>query len=118
MIAVRIQTDEGMALRVMAKVPGMSTELRPVDLDFRYQGGFGVESPDAYERLLLDAMLGEPALFTRHDETEASWAFVTKLIESWSDGDSMPMHTYRAGTWGPSASAALLRHDGRRWRLS
>jgi len=116
-LVMRIQPDEGMALRVTAKVPGPSAELRPVDLDFHYEGGFGVESPDAYERLLLDAMLGDPALFTRHDETEAAWALVTDLIDAWSEGPT-PLHPYRSGTWGPAAASALLRRDGRKWRTA
>lgn len=117
-LVMRIQPDEGIALGVTAKVPGMSAELRPVDLDFHYQGGFGVDSPDAYERLLLDAMLGDPSLFIRHDETEAAWELVTNMIEAWSDGAHVPLHPYRAGSWGPAAAAALLRHDGRRWRVA
>lgn len=115
-LILRIQPDEGMALRVTAKVPGPTVQLRPVDLDFHYQGGFGVESPDAYERLLLDAMHGDAALFTRHDETEAAWSLVNDVIGAWSVDADIPLHQYRAGTWGPTASSALLRRDGHRWR--
>jgi glucose-6-phosphate 1-dehydrogenase len=115
-LLLRIQPDEGMALRVTAKVPGPTAQLRQVDLDFHYQGGFGVESPDAYERLLLDAMLGDPSLFTRHDETEAAWSLVNDLIGAWSEDSAIPLHPYKAGTWGPAAASVLLRRDGHRWR--
>jgi glucose-6-phosphate 1-dehydrogenase len=115
-LALRIQPDEGISLRFHSKVPGAHNVLRPVNMDFRYNTTFGETGPEAYERLLLDVMLGDATLFTRADEVDVSWRYFTPVLEAWSQapGDSLP--NYPAGTWGPSASDALLARDGRRWR--
>jgi glucose-6-phosphate 1-dehydrogenase len=116
-LAIRIQPDEGIALRFVAKVPGPSMTLRPVNMDFRYGSTFGGSGPEAYERLILDAMLGDPTLFARSDEVNAAWRFVNPVLEAWhSDTSPRDLPTYPAGTWGPQAAADLIERDGRAWR--
>ena len=114
-LALRIQPDEGITLRFGAKVPGMSNQIRTVNMDFLYDSSFFAESPDAYERLLLDCLLGDHTLFTRADSVEASWTFAAPLLETWQASDKIP-DPYPAGTWGPPAADALLTPQGRRWR--
>jgi glucose-6-phosphate 1-dehydrogenase len=114
-LAVRIQPDEGITLSIGSKVPGPSMEIAPVTMEFRYASSFGVEAPEAYERLLLDALNGDGTLFTRGDEVEASWQFITPILEAWGKSDFAPF-LYEAGTWGPEASRQLLAADGRSWR--
>jgi glucose-6-phosphate 1-dehydrogenase len=114
-LVIRIQPDEGITLRVGAKVPGPAVRIRSVNLDFFYGTAFGEGEPEAYERLLLDCMLGEPTLFTRRDEVEAAWAFVDPLLAAWREG-RVPLSQYEAGTWGPAQSDELMARDGRRWR--
>jgi len=116
-LAVRIQPDEGIGLRFVAKVPGPTMTLRPVTMDFRYGSTFGGSGPEAYERLILDAMLGDPTLFARADEVNAAWRFITPILDAWSKAPppaSIP--SYGAGTWGPSAATELIERDGRSWR--
>ena len=84
-------------------------------MDFRYGTSFGVAPPDAYERLLLDCMLGDSTLFTRRDEVEAAWSFVTRILEGWS-ALREPLPEYEAGTWGPTEADRLIQRDGRSWR--
>jgi glucose-6-phosphate 1-dehydrogenase len=116
-LAIRIQPDEGIALRFVAKVPGQSMTLRPVTMDFRYGSTFGGSGPEAYERLILDAMLGDPTLFARSDEVSAAWRFVTPVLEAWKcDTVTRDLPPYPAGTWGPQAAADLIERDGRVWR--
>ena len=114
-LVLRIQPDEGVTLRFGVKVPGQTMQIRSVNMDFLYGASFGVESPDAYERLLLDAMLGDSTLFTRRDEVERSWAFITAILKSWQDEPPADFPNYEAGTWGPSAADALIERDGRSW---
>jgi glucose-6-phosphate 1-dehydrogenase len=114
-LVLRVQPEEGISLFFEAKVPGMRGSLRPVSMDFDYCRAFGVDSPEAYQRLLLDAMLGDATLFTRRDEVEAAWTLVTPILEAWeADGEPEP---YPAGTWGPEGSERLIGGDGRRWRV-
>ncbi|HKO23981.1 MAG TPA: glucose-6-phosphate dehydrogenase, partial [Chloroflexota bacterium] len=115
-LAMRIQPDEGISLRFLAKVPGESLQIRPVHMDFRYGTSFATESPDAYERLLLDCMLGDSTLFTRRDEVEAAWAFIDTILEGWRRSPPPAFPNYAAGTWGPAEADALIERDGRRWR--
>jgi glucose-6-phosphate 1-dehydrogenase len=115
-LAVRIQPDEGIALRFISKEPGQQTILRDVAMDFRYGAAFGSNTPEAYERLLLDAMRGEATLFTRHDEVEAQWAYVDRVLGAWAADGNPPPPTYAAGSWGPEQADDLLARDGRRWR--
>jgi glucose-6-phosphate 1-dehydrogenase len=115
-ISMRIQPDEGIALRFEAKVPGPSMHLSPVDMDFCYSTAFGVSTANGYERLLLDAMLGDGTLFAHRDDVEATWALMTPVLEYWAKNPVKDFPNYAAGTWGPSAGDALLEMDGRKWR--
>jgi glucose-6-phosphate 1-dehydrogenase len=115
-LAMRIQPDEGIMLRFAAKVPGLGLDVRTVNMDFDYGTSFVVDSPDAYETLILDALLGDASLFTRADEVEAAWAVVTPIIEGWSGMPAPHFPNYAAGAWGPEAADELLERDGKRWR--
>jgi glucose-6-phosphate 1-dehydrogenase len=115
-LVLRIQPDEGIALKFGAKVPGPVTKIDPVTMDFRYSEFFGASQPEAYERLLMDAIHGDSTLFARRDEVEAAWEHVTPLLDVWRDNPPLDHPNYEAGTWGPDASVALLARDGRRWR--
>jgi glucose-6-phosphate 1-dehydrogenase len=115
-LAMRIQPDEGMSLRFLAKAPGQSYDIQPVHMDFLYGSQFSRQSPDAYERLLLDAMLGDSTLFTRTDEAEAEWSIVTPILETWQDEPAPDFPNYEAGTWGPEAAVELVARSGHKWR--
>jgi glucose-6-phosphate 1-dehydrogenase len=114
-LLVHVQPDEGVSLAIGAKVPGLGMKIRTVHMDFLYGGAFRTGMPDAYERLILDALLGDATLFTRADEIEEQWLLVDSIIAAWQrDRPSFP--NYAAGTWGPPSSDALLERDGRSWR--
>jgi glucose-6-phosphate 1-dehydrogenase len=113
-LSVRIQPDEGIALRFISKEPGQQTVLRDVAMDFRYGAAFGSNTPEAYERLLLDAMRGDATLFTRRDEVEEQWRYIDPVLETFA-ADGSPS-VYPAGSWGPTEADELLARDGRRWR--
>jgi glucose-6-phosphate 1-dehydrogenase len=115
-LAIRVQPDEGILLRFGAKVPGQGLQIRTVNMDFRYGSSFAVDSPDAYETLLLDAMVGDASLFTRNDEVERAWAILDPILQAWAAGQGGPLHFYGAGSWGPPAADELLERDGRTWR--
>lgn len=115
-LGLRIQPDEGISLRFTAKVPGAHDLFRPVTMDFRYGTTFGGAGPEAYERLLLDVMLGDATLFTRADEVDESWRFFTPVLDAWAEAGAREPSPYAAGSWGPDAADALLARDGRRWR--
>ena len=115
-LVVRVQPQEGIALRFNAKVPGERFRPRTVSMDFRYGQTFGNTSPEAYERLLLDALRGDQTLFTRKDEVEAAWKIVGNILKVTEDPASPAPFPYEAGTWGPAQSDALLAQDGRSWR--
>jgi glucose-6-phosphate 1-dehydrogenase len=114
-LILRIQPDEGIALRFGAKLPVQEFQLRPVTMDFRYGTSFGVMAPEAYERLLLDAMRGDPTLFARLDWVESAWALLAPIQAAWGSGAAKTA-TYEAGTAGPPEADALLEAEGRRWR--
>ena len=116
LLAIRIQPDEGIMLRFGAKVPGLGLDVRSVTMDFTYGSAFNVDSPDAYETLILDALQGDASLFTRADEVEEAWTIVDPIIESWAAAPPPDFPNYDAGSWGPAASDELLARDGRRWR--
>ncbi len=117
LLAIRIQPDEGIMLRFGAKVPGLGIDVRSVTMDFTYGSAFSVDSPDAYETLILDALLGDASLFTRADEVETAWGIVTPIIDVWAqEPDAPDFPNYESGTWGPEAAHELLARDGRRWR--
>jgi glucose-6-phosphate 1-dehydrogenase len=116
-LVIRIQPDEGMSLRMHAKVPGTSFRIEPVKMDFHYGTSFGKASPEAYERLLLDAMSGDATLFARRDEVEEAWAFIDPIENAWSAKEKAPgLFFYPAGSWGPEEADNLLARDGRAWR--
>lgn len=115
-LVLRIQPDEGIFLTFGAKVPGAVSKIDPVTMDFRYSQYFGGSQPEAYERLLLDAIHGNSTLFARRDEVEAAWELVTPLLETWRENPPSDHPNYEAGTWGPEAAVALMARDGRRWR--
>ncbi|HYH92302.1 MAG TPA: glucose-6-phosphate dehydrogenase [Candidatus Saccharimonadales bacterium] len=116
LLAIRIQPDEGIMLRFGAKVPGLGMAIRPVTMDFTYGSAFSVDSPDAYETLILDALQGDASLFTRADEVEEAWGIVDPIIEAWATSPPPEFPNYDAGTWGPVAADELLAREGRRWR--
>jgi len=114
-VVIRVQPDEGVTMRFGAKVPGNEMEVRDVTMDFGYGRAFTESSPEAYERLILDVLLGDPPLFPRHREVELSWRILDPIEEYWDrTGD---VEQYPAGTWGPSAADAMMERDGRTWRL-
>lgn len=116
-LSMRIQPNEGIALRFEAKMPGSELRTRTVEMDFSYGSSFGVASADAYNRLLLDAMLGDQTLFTRSDEVEEAWRIVTPALAAWdAPADPASVPQYEAGTWEPTEAEFLLNRDGRRWR--
>ncbi len=115
-LVLRIQPQEGISLKFDAKVPGPKPQIEPVSMEFHYGTAWGMEPPEAYERLLLDAMLGDPTLFIRADEVEASWMYVDRILERWAQTQDVRPEVYPAGSWGPSGADALLERDGRRWR--
>jgi glucose-6-phosphate 1-dehydrogenase len=116
LLAIRIQPDEGIMLRFGAKVPGLGLDVRSVTMDFSYGSAFSVDSPDAYETLILDALQGDASLYTRADEVEEAWSIVDPIVNAWSEEDAPDFPNYDAGTWGPAAADELLAREGRRWR--
>ncbi|MBL9181694.1 MAG: glucose-6-phosphate dehydrogenase [Verrucomicrobiaceae bacterium] len=117
-LVIRIQPDEGIALRILCKQPGQAMRMQQVKLDFRYSSSFGKASPEAYERLLLDAMAGDATLFARRDEVENAWKFIDEIEHAWHQAATPPpMCEYPAGSWGPKEADDLLGQDGREWRL-
>jgi glucose-6-phosphate 1-dehydrogenase len=116
LLAIRIQPDEGIMLRFGAKVPGLGLDVRSVTMDFTYGSAFSVDSPEAYETLILDALQGDQSLFTRADEVEEAWSLVDPIVDSWAQSPPPAFPDYDAGTWGPAAADELLAREGRRWR--
>jgi glucose-6-phosphate 1-dehydrogenase len=119
LLIVNVQPDEGISIRFEAKLPGTRMQLAPVRMNFRYGHAFGGAVPEAYETLLLDAMLGDATLFARNDFVEASWSLITPVHEAWASAPAAPdaaVAEYEAGDWGPAAACALIERDGRRWR--
>ncbi|HWG55799.1 MAG TPA: glucose-6-phosphate dehydrogenase, partial [Gaiellaceae bacterium] len=114
-LLIHVQPDEGVSLAIGAKVPGQGMSIRTVHMDFLYGGAFRTGLPEAYERLILDAMLGDATLFTRADEVDEQWALVDTIVAAWRrDRPAFP--NYEAGTWGPRAADELMHRDGRSWR--
>ena len=112
-LVVRVQPDEGVTLRFGSKVPGSAMEVRDVSMDFLYGESFTESSPEAYERLILDVLLGDQTLFPRNAEVDASWQVIDPMEEFWAD---RPPENYRAGEWGPKAADEMLAREGRVWR--
>lgn len=116
MLLLRIQPDEGISLSFDAKAPGMRMKLQPVRMDFQYGASFNEPSPEAYERLLLDALIGDASLFTRDDEVEASWEFVTSIQNAWAEEPPPALPNYEAGSWGPADADRLFPGGEGHWR--
>jgi glucose-6-phosphate 1-dehydrogenase len=115
-LVLHIQPDEGISIKFESKAPGNEIRLRSVDMNFNYGTSFGVETPDAYERLLSDAMIGDSTLFTRRDEVELMWLIATPILDAWQRIPPPTFPNYRAGSWGPAAADELIARDGRTWR--
>jgi glucose-6-phosphate 1-dehydrogenase len=115
-LAMRIQPDEGISLAFEAKVPGPTPRHRPVQMDFRYGTAFASAPAEAYQRLLLDAMLGDGTLFARRDEVEAAWTLVDPILGTWAASAPTDFPNYAAGDWGPESADRQLEAVGRRWR--
>jgi glucose-6-phosphate 1-dehydrogenase len=117
-LVIRVQPDEGLTLRFGSKVPGTAMEIRDVNMDFAYGGTFTEASPEAYERLILDVLLGDPPLFPRHEEVELSWQILDPILEAWvrQDQKGNKPEAYPSGTWGPESAEKMLARDGRTWR--
>jgi glucose-6-phosphate 1-dehydrogenase len=115
-LAFQIQPDEGMSMILNAKIPGLETRTQPVKMNFKYATTFGSNTPEAYERLVLDAMIGDGTLFIRGDETERSWQLVTPILEHWKSQGRDGLDSYAAGSWGPRSGDALLSANGHEWR--
>lgn len=115
-LVLHIQPDEGISIKFESKLPGQDIRLRSVDMNFNYGTSFGIETPDAYERLLWDAMIGDSTLFTRRDEVELMWTLATSILEGWKRIPPPTFPNYRAGSWGPNAVDEFIARDGRQWR--
>jgi glucose-6-phosphate 1-dehydrogenase len=115
-LAFQIQPDEGLSLVLNGKVPGLETRMQPVKMNFRYSTTFGSNTPEAYERLVLDAMIGDGTLFIRGDEAETSWALYTPVLEAWAATGREGMGSYAAGSWGPDVGEALVASGKHEWR--
>ena len=115
-LAFQIQPDEGLSLILNTKIPGLETRTQPVKMNFRYATTFGSNTPEAYERLVLDAMIGDGTLFIRGDETEASWKLCTPILDSWAAAGRAGIDTYAAGSWGPPTADELVAKNGHVWR--
>jgi glucose-6-phosphate 1-dehydrogenase len=113
-LVIRVQPDEGMTMRFGSKVPGTAMEIRDVNMDFAYGGSFTEASAEAYERLILDVLLGDPPLFPRHEEVELSWKILDPVIAHWARKGKP--EAYDSGTWGPASADKMLARDGRTWR--
>lgn len=115
LLTIRIQPDEGVSLSLNSKTPGLETKLQPVNLSFGYDTTFGSNTPEAYERLILDAMAGDGTLFIRGDEAEQSWGLLSPVLDSWQALGKQGLESYSAGTWGPLAADKLLLNRGHEW---
>lgn len=115
LLTLKIQPDEGISLRFGAKVPGQEIRVRTVNMEFLYGTSFAGTPPEAYERLLLDAMIGDSTLFTRKDEVESAWSLVSSILRGWQRAKG-PLATYEAGSWGPEEAEMLIQRDGFKWR--
>lgn len=116
-LVIRIQPDEGISLKINCKVPGQASPIQPVKMDFRYSTFFGLSPPEAYERLILDCMLGDNTLFAREDEVFQSWKLLTPVLEEWAKNPPNDFPNYAAGTWGPKCADDMIEKEGRKWRV-
>ncbi len=115
-LVLNIQPDEGITLSFGAKAPGPINQIEPVSMDFNYEETYGGDPPEAYERLLLDCMLGDATLFTRSDEVRCAWTFTTGILDGWQEDPIQNLPIYEAGTWGPQLADQFIERDGHKWR--
>jgi len=115
-LSVRVQPEEGLAMRIASKLPGPKIRIYPVKMEFNYASSFGGSSPEAYERLILDVMAGDATLFMRRDQVEAAWQFVTPILDRWEQAAVRDLPEYQCGTWGPVEADRVIESDGRFWR--
>lgn len=115
-LVLSLQPNEGITLSFGAKAPGPVNQIAPVKMEFSYQETFGGEPPEAYERLLLDCLMGDATLFTRADEVQAQWAFTTRILDAWAEQAVKNLPVYEAGTWGPPGSNEFIQSDHRSWK--
>jgi glucose-6-phosphate 1-dehydrogenase len=119
-LVLNVQPDEGISLTIRSKKPGPKLCMGTLTLDFKYRHVFGVDPPEAYERLLLDCMLGDQTLFIREDCSELAWSLITPVLEAWQKGEKEQvgdLYGYKAGSWGPEEAEGLIARDGRKWRI-
>lgn len=116
-LVIRIQPDEGISLKMNCKVPGLTSPIQPVKMDFRYGSYFGQTPPEAYERLICDCMSGDNTLFARQDEVLASWRLFTPVLKKWESEQPLNFPNYQSGMWGPHSAEQMMIGDGRQWRL-
>jgi glucose-6-phosphate 1-dehydrogenase len=114
-LVIQVQPAEGIQLHFQTKVPDAGMKLRGTDLDFRFSRAFHGTMPEAYERLLLDALEGDASLFARADEVESAWEICDPILEEWARSDEPPLYVYEPGLWGPSASTEWMAAQGRQW---
>jgi glucose-6-phosphate 1-dehydrogenase len=115
-LALRVQPEEGLSMRIASKLPGPKVRIYPVKMEFNYSSSFGGISPEAYERLILDVMAGDATLFMRRDAVEVAWQFVTPILQQWARDRVLNLPEYQCGTWGPIEADRLIEADGRQWR--
>jgi glucose-6-phosphate 1-dehydrogenase len=116
-LAIRLQPEESMALRIASKIPGAKVKIYPVRMEFNFNVSFGGKTPEAYERLILDVMAGDATLFMRRDAVEAAWRFVMPILDNWEQKRERFLPEYRAGTWGPREADRLIEADNKQWRI-
>ena len=116
-LAIRIQPDEGISMKINCKVPGPESPIQPVKMDFRYGSYFGKTPPEAYERLIWDCMLGDSTLFARTDEVKNSWKFFTPILKYFEKNTPKSFPSYPAGSWGPDSATELMKKDQKSWRM-
>lgn len=115
-LTIKVQPEEGLSMRIATKLPGPKVRIYPVKMEFNYASGFGITSPEAYERLILDVMAGDATLFMRRDAVETAWQWVMPVLETWSRERVLNLPEYRCGTWGPVEADRMIQGDGRQWR--
>ena len=115
LLVIRIQPNEGVTLYLNSKTPGLETKLQPIKLAFGYETTFGSNTPEAYERLILDALNGDGTLFIRGDEAETSWGLLSPVLDHWESQGKAGLENYASGTWGPLAADKLLLNSGHEW---
>ena len=115
-LVISVQPNEGIMLSFGAKTPGALNQIAPVNMSFDYVTTFGGEPPEAYERLLLDCLMGDATLFTRSDEVLAQWGYISQILNAWKKEPVQNLPVYEAGTWGPPGADEFIQRDGRNWR--